>query len=209
MKTVLLTALFCTQLSLLFAQETVSAIEITDFNILYRGYDNRVKFAVTPSENCEIRLLGNNCTIRKDSTNEFYYVRPGNGRIAILIVETFRGDSVLYSKRSEYRVSNLPYPVIYWGSAKSGGKAFINSRLLQAIYPPEVPLSANFTILNWELFEDGESKATGSEGNLSEASEYLETLKESTSLFFNVSVLGPDGISRNLEAHFTVDPTAQ
>lgn len=209
MKRALLITLFCLQLPVLFAQETISSIELVQLNILYRNYDNAIKVAVSNSEDSEIRLRGENCTIRKDSTNGYYFIQPGNGRIANLIVETLRGDSVIYSNKTKFRVAPLPDPTIYFGSSKSGGKAAINSRLLQAIYPPGVPLKCIFKVTHWELFHDGESKAKGTGAIISEASEFLDSLKEPTSLFFKVTVQGGDGVSRNLDAHYTVDPNVK
>ncbi len=191
----------------LTAQETISAIELPQLNILYRGYNNLVKIAVSNSENCLVTLVGQNCSISEDSLTGNYIVRPGTAKVTYLTVNSYCNDSLVYSNTSEFRVSNLPDPSIYWGSSKSGNKAAIRSQLLQAKYPPEIPLKSQFTVRSWGLYHNGECKATGTGGNISGASEYLDSLTEPTSLQFKVIVQGPDGISRQIEATYTVDPT--
>lgn len=207
MKTVLLTALFCIQLSLLFAQETVSAIELVQLNILYRNYDNPIKVAISNSDDCKVVVTGQNCAIRKDKEKGHYTVRPGNAKMVSITVNSYRADSLVYSKTSEYRVSNIPDAMIFFGAAKTGSKVSASARRLQALYPPEIPLRSEFNVISWELYRENEFIARGMGEIISEASDYLDTLKEPTNLLFAVTVQGPDGITRKMTANFLVEPS--
>ncbi len=173
------------------------SIELTDLNVLYRGYDNKVE--ATASGYPETSLTGTNASISKSGSG--YVVRPGNGAKAYLTVSgrDSKGKSVQL-KKGEYRVSNLPDPVLYWGSAKSGDKGPRSSRLLIAKYPPEIPLNANFSIVKWTCYAPGLKGAppTGPGGNIGSAGPLIDAVPPGTGLSFTCTVRGPDGIARQI-----------
>jgi hypothetical protein len=173
------------------------SIELTDLNVLYRGYDNRVE--ATASGYPSTILTGSNASVSQ--SGQGYIVRPGNGKEAFLIVSGKDKDGkTVQLKRGKYRVSNLPDPVLFWGSAKSGGKGSRSSRLLQAMYPPEIPLNASFTILSWTCFAPGLKGAppTGPGGNIAAAGALINAVPPGTGVSFNCQVRGPDGIARQI-----------
>lgn len=193
MKAISLLIMFFTTIAC-FAQEPVAAIEQRDFNILYRGYDNKIKVAVSNNDGCEIIITGQNCTIKDQDDFGYYAVNPGNGRIAYLNVSLVDGNDTTLIARNEYRISRMPYPTLYWGAAKSGSKAARSSRLVQAKYPPEVPLNAYFKVTHWKMYVADSLVAEGDGGNMKNANEFLSTPNENAiGVVIVVTCTGPDG----------------
>ena len=177
--------------------EPSGSIELTDLNVLYRGYPNKVE--ATASGFPESRLSGSNATVSKSGKG--YIVKPGKGKTAYLTVSGIGTDGkAVQLKKGEYRVSNLPDPTLYWGSAKSGKKGSKSSRLLQAKYSPEIPLKANFTIIKWTCFAPGLKGAppSGVGSNIGSAGPLINAVKPGTGVSFTCQVRGPDGIARQI-----------
>jgi hypothetical protein len=173
------------------------SIELPELNVLYRGYANKVD--PTASGFPETVLTGSNCSVSR--SGEVYVVKPGKGKKAYLTVSGRSADGkTVQLKKVEYRVSNLPDPVLYWGSAKSGTKGAKSSRLLQAKYPPEIPLKATFQVIKWTCYAPGLKGAppSGVGTNLGSAGPLINAVKPGTGLSFNATVRGPDGIARQV-----------
>lgn len=189
-----------------YAQEPFSAIELSDFNILYRSYKNRVKFAISNDKGCEMNIICQNCEIEKSEVFEnSYYVIPGSKSRAYIELQLLDEDStVVYSHQTEFRVRNLPNPTIYWGPSKNGSKGTLHSKVLLAKYPPEVPLNSIYQVRSWTMYIDGEENISGEGSNIGTAVEYLKTLEGEKQISFMVNVVGPDGITRQIYASYPV-----
>lgn len=184
--------------SICSAQEPVAAIEISEHNLLYRGYPNKIVAAVTNNEGKKVRLIGSNVTIEKyndlDNSNT-YIVNPGQGRsasLSILLVDSLSIDTI---RTIKYRVLNLPDPVMYWGGVKNGHKGNIRTKVFFAKYPPEIPLNAKFRVVSWEVAFEGDT-ISGEGSNISSAEELLKKIPSGTTLTFEFAIVGPDGIIR-------------
>lgn len=181
----------------IIVMEPSGSIELTDLNVLYRGYDNKVE--ATASGYPETLLTGQNASVSRSGKG--YVVRPGSGKTAYLTVSGKDKEGKTFQlKRGEYRVSNLPDPVLYWGAAKSGDKGSRSSRLLIAKYPPEIPLNASFSIVKWTCYAPGLKGAppTGPGGNIAAAGALINAVPPGTGLSFTCTVRGPDGIARQI-----------
>ncbi|NRA10587.1 MAG: hypothetical protein HRT57_01370 [Crocinitomicaceae bacterium] len=122
------------------------SIEMPQYNILYRGYDNIVN--ATASGYASTVLTPSNATAVR--FGEGYIVRPGSGRSSTLTVSGRTADGrTVQLKKVQYKVVSLPDPTLYLGSSKDGGKCG-SSRLLQAKLPPEIPLNAKYKVLSWK-----------------------------------------------------------
>lgn len=179
------------------------AIELTDLNVLYRGYPNKVEASGSGYET--ISLGGSGATISK--SGQGYIVSPGKGKSATLTVTGRNKDGTSkVLKTSQYRVSNLPDPTLYWGAAKSGEKGSKSSRLLQAKYSPEIPLRADFTVVKWTCYAPGLKGAppSGLGSNIGSAGPLINAVKPGTGLSFNATVRGPDGISRQIGGSWSI-----
>lgn len=173
------------------------AIELTDLNVLYRGYPNKVEISGSGYDN--ISLGGSGATWKK--SGQGYIVSPGRGKSATLTVngKNKEGPGKVL-KKSSFRISNLPDPTLYWGSSKSGEKGSRGSRLLQAKYSPEIPLKADFKLISWTCYAPGLKGAppTGSGGSISAAGQLINALKPGSGISFTCKVRGPDGITRQI-----------
>jgi hypothetical protein len=174
------------------------AIELTDLNVLYRGYPNKVMASGSGFET--YNLSGSNVSISGNPSSG-YVVKPGGGSSATMSITGRNADgtsSVL--KKGTYRVSNMPDPTLYWGAAKSGNKGSRSSRVLIAKYPPEVPLKANFKVTKWTCYAPGLKGAppSGAGGSISAAGALINAVPPGTGLSFTCTVVGPDGIGRQV-----------
>jgi len=180
------------------------SIELPEMNMLYRGYDNKVK--ATASGYDQTSLTGTGVSLSKTSTG--WIAKPsGSGREAYLTVSgknTATGQSATL-KKVKYRVSNLPDPEIYWGGAKNGERASKTETKLFAKYGPEIPLNASFTVKSWECTVPGASRPVMGTGNLiSAASGLLRAAPAGSMVSFICKVVGPDGITRTRAGAFKI-----
>lgn len=179
------------------------SIELPELNVLYRGYPNKVD--PTASGYPTTVLTGTNCSVTK--SGNIYIASPGSGRSAFLTVSGKTGDGkTVQLKKVEYRVSALPDPELYWGGVKNGGLAAKSQTTLFAKYPPEIPLNASFSIVNWECQVPGaQGKAPGGTGsNISAATNLLKAAKSGSQVSFICTVVGPDGIQRKKAGAFKI-----
>jgi gliding motility-associated protein GldM len=177
------------------------SIEMPQFNILYRGYNNQVN--ATASGYATTVLTPSNATVTR--SGEGYFVRPGSGRSATLTVSGRTADGkTVQLKRVEYKVVNLPNPALYLGSARDGGTV-VSSRLLRAQFPPEIPLNAKYEVLSWACsssdMKTGPLKGKG--GNISGADMVIKAAKKGALITFFVKVKGPDNVIRNVTGAWT------
>lgn len=179
------------------------SIELPELNVLYRGYPNKVD--PTASGYPTTILTGENASITK--SGNLYIASPGKGKTAYLTVSGKSADGkTVQLKRVEYRVSNMPDPVLYWGGSKSGEKASKSSTVLMAKYPPEIPLKAEFTVLKWTCFAPGLKGAppTGSGGSIAGAAPLIKAVAPGTGVSFNATVKGPDGLARQIGGSWSI-----
>lgn len=174
------------------------AIELTDLNILYRGYPNKVEASGSGFETYS--LSGSNVSISGNPSSG-YVVKPGNGNSATMSITGRNADgtsSVL--KKGTYRVSSMPDPVLFWGGSKSGIKGSRSSRALIAKYTPEIPLKASFTVTKWTASAPGLRGAPpqGMGGSLGPAGALISAAPPGTALSITATVVGPDGIARQI-----------
>lgn len=154
-------ALVVTNLFSISAQEV--GIEHPELNVLYRGYDNKLLLVFSDStelDESDVVVTGANCSISKANKPGVYIIKPGSGFKSTITLQKKVNDALVDIYSIEYRVLNLPDPVLFWGASKSGMKASRTSRALFAKYPPEIPLEAAFKVTNWTLAVNTE-KVTG------------------------------------------------
>lgn len=180
------------------------SIELPEMNMLYRGYANKVN--ATASGYPETSLSGSGVSVSR--SGEGYIVKPvGRARTATLSVSgrTADGKSVQL-KSMQFRCSNLPDPELYWGGTKSGGRASKSQTTLFAKYPPEIPLNAQFRIVNWECQVPGAmgKPPSGPGSNISAASNLLRAARPGSNVSFICTVVGPDGIQRKKAGAFKI-----
>jgi len=128
-------------------------VSLPEMNVLYRGYKNKVEGVASGYD--QTILSGNGVTLTKNGTG--YIGSPGAGRECSITVS---GKNSITNKtvslgQFKFRVSNLPAPQVYLGTIGTGSSvsksAVAGMTKLFAKYPPEIPLSADFSVASWEI----------------------------------------------------------
>jgi hypothetical protein len=172
-------------------------VSLPELNVLYRGYANKVEAVASGYD--QTILSGSGVSLTKSGSG--WIANPGGGRECSITVS---GKSSVTNKTVslgsfQFRISRLPDPELYFGAAKSGENASKAETRLFAKYPPEIPLNATFSILNWELAVPGNPMAPprGPGGQLTPAaSSLLRQVKPGTVIGIMTDVRGPDNVIR-------------
>lgn len=177
------------------AQYEVYAFGNPEMNVLYRGYNNKLKIAL--GEDCaNCQIIPFNMIISK--SDELYIAKPGSQRTAeLLFVDSLTKDTV---KTLSFKVHNLPDPQIYWGGKVSGTKANTNSSLVQCKYGPSVPLVVNFEVIRVQLSADYINETITCEGErLSDSFlKAVRSIPKDKIICLICDVKGPDGMVRKV-----------
>lgn len=171
-------------------------------NVLYRGYENLI--VISDSESVAgYTLFCQNCKEERvlDSEDVRYTIRPGSGKMAKISIHDALTSDLIFEK--EFRVTNLPDPMLYLEASKSGQSCSKSATLITAKYPPEISLTATFTIVRWEI-QIGDEYFMGTGSNLTEdVMEYWGSLEKSGLISLLCTVRGPDGIARQIGGAFS------
>jgi hypothetical protein len=176
-------------------------------NVLYRGYKNIVQGVASGYD--QTILAGNGVTLTKTATG--YIGNPGAGRECSITVS---GKNSVTNKtvslgQFKFRVSNLPPPAVFLGTIGTGssvGKSAVGSMSkLFAKYPPEIPLSADFSVASWEISVAGAPRpASGTGPTLtSEAMGLLKQAKPGSKINISAKYKGM-GYAGNMASIITV-----
>lgn len=180
------------------------SIEMPEFNILYRGYDNKVN--ATASGYATTVLTPSGASVTK--SGEGYIVRPSAGRTATLTVSGKTSDGkTVQLKKMTYRVANLPDPTMYWGSARNGSKGARSAGIVQAKYGDDIPLKATFQIIDWKCFAANMRGAPPSgRGNTltQQARTLINAAPAGTAISFTARIKDPAGRIRNIAGSYTL-----
>lgn len=168
-------------------------VTLPEMNVLYRGYNNLVTGVASGYD--QTMLTGtSNVTLTKSGTG--WIGKPGAAATAVITVS---GKNSVTNKtvalgKFEFRVKALPKPSIFVGAVASGGKISTNPGGLNAGYPPEIPLKASFSVLDWEASVTGiMGKKKGQGASLSGISTLLGQAKPGSIVVIEAGVRGPDG----------------
>jgi gliding motility-associated protein GldM len=168
-------------------------VTLPEMNVLYRGYKNLVT-GVASGYDQTVLTGTSNVTLSKTGTT--WIGSPGAGATAVITVS---GKSSITNKtvalgKFEFRVKALPKPSIFVGAVASGGKISTNPGGLNAGYPPEIPLKAQFSVLDWEASVTGiMGKKKGQGSSLQGIGSLLGQAKPGSMVIIEAGVRGPDG----------------
>lgn len=175
------------------------SIELPELNVLYRGYENKVRVSASGYESADLGGNGVNITRSGDG----YIVKPmGSGRTVQLSVtgRSSNGKTAVL-RRTDFRVLNLPDPSMFWGAVKSGGIAPPDLRLFMK-YGPEVPLNANFSVVKWEM-TIGERSVSGLGNDLTPGQPMIRAVPKGKTITVKAWVRDPAGVQRIVSGVFT------
>lgn len=180
-------------------------VSLPELNVMYRGYPNQITAVASGFDKTDVR--GKNVTLSKNKDG--WIASPGNGReceVTVLGKSSLSDQSVALGT-FKFRVSALPKPEIFFGTAASGGKIGRAERNLFAKYPPEIPLNAQFTIRNWEIIIPGLPGAppSGSGSKISaEASTQIKQARPGTKITVTTEYIGPDKVVKRRSGVFVL-----
>ncbi|MCR9172875.1 MAG: hypothetical protein NXI10_10300 [bacterium] len=190
--------------SISIGQTSSVAIENMEENILFRGYQNKIKITSHTEEDCAYRLSGTNVSITvKDG---YFIVKPGQGKtVDLTVTEKCMDGNATVVRKKEYRVKNLPTPTLHWGWTPAG-KAVENQKPeLSCSYVDYFQLDVKFTVDSWEAEYNGKTYS-GEGTDISPINELIQTFTELEELTITASIQGPDGITRKIDGTWFIRP---
>lgn len=172
------------------------SIELSEMNVLYRGYDNKIN--ATASGYPTTILTAQGASVSK--SGEGYIVRPNSGAVATLSVAGRTADGkTVQLKRMEFKVKRLPKPTLFWGSEEDGGRVN-GSRTLIPKYTDDIVLNASFRVDSWECTASGmrTPPISGTGGNFSSANSIIQNATPGSIITLMTWVVGPDGVRQRI-----------
>jgi hypothetical protein len=127
----------------------MGTVSLPGLNRLYRNYENVVEAVASGFE--ETILQGKDVVLTKKGNQ--WIATPGSSRTcSITVYGKNKSDNKMVSLGTfNYNVSNMPQPSLYWGSVQSGENISFFGNGMFSKYPPEIPISANYSIVNWTV----------------------------------------------------------
>jgi hypothetical protein len=178
-------------------------VSLPELNVLYIGYDNKVEGVASGYDQT---VLSSSANVKLSKSGEFYIAKVSSGKEATISVsgKSSATNKTVNLKTQKFRVMRLPDPEIYWGAAKNGEKGPKAEPRLFVKYPPEIPLSASWKMVNWEIQVPGAigKPPTGSGNDISSVLGSLKLVKPGNNVSFICTVVGPDGVQRKRGATF-------
>jgi hypothetical protein len=178
-------------------------ISLPDMMVLYRGYDNPLQAAASGYP--DFKLSGTGVTVIKSGSGYVGKVTT-SAKTATIQISGFNK----VTKKSvplgttTFKVRNMPSPTVFMGGVENGGTIVPSDNRIFTKYTPEVPLTATFTIISWELaVSNAPMTVKGTGGQLSpNAMSMIKQAKKGSIVTLNVKTIGPDKIVRNRVGSF-------
>ena len=136
-------------------KDSVSYIFNSEFNVLYKGWNNKIK-VIPPNgyskEDIKVECI--NCSISEKCDFEGnYIVKVMRGNTAYISMYIFNeNEQKIYLGKSEFRISLLPAPTAYFGG-RTGGvidvKSALNAELIVSL--GFHPLNVSYNVLSFDL----------------------------------------------------------
>lgn len=182
-----------------------AAVAAADLNVLYRGWDNRLKVSASGYDPSTVSVSCSGCSISKKGD---FYIAKASGKSKTATVNVTakddKGNSVALAKE-EFRVFSLPAPQIYFANqtidkpVMSRGLAKNASKLIAKL--GNSPLNVPYEVTSFDMIvvKKGKVATVSSKGNkLSGAMKNaIKSMSAGTMLTFsNVKAKGPSGKSQ-------------
>lgn len=199
--------LFLMILFAVFESAAQGVISCPEMAILYRGYDNKLELGAGKKTEF-LTLEGEGVSVQKQADSSFIVRISGTGRTVVLNVKNTKTGKIV--AQWNYRVMNLPPPVLFWGKYVDGSKITLDQEELSATYDDSGLFGdSKFAVLVYEVqiegfdwvFKVGGDKITP---EIIEAVKKARVLKEGREIEITVvaKVSGRDHILRKKTARF-------
>jgi hypothetical protein len=129
-------------LSIGYSQVVVSA---TRMNVLYRGIENPLEFAVSGWDNKDLSIsVSDDHKLTHQEDGSFIITPSGNSRQATISVEGKMHDGSISNLGSaEFRIKSIPAPVAMWSGKKASDRT-ISRKVILAFNPLVARMNENF-----------------------------------------------------------------
>jgi hypothetical protein len=192
-----------------FSQEQALAgvMKNVEFNILYRGYENRMEMITC--EQCDsVYVFSKDAVINMLEEGQFI-VKPNRGsRDLTLSVKCIVGNDTTDLWRERFHIKSLPQPNVYLGGIHVQ-KDFNHVKEVSLFgqthfsirYDERVPLTGiKFRAIGWSI-KVGKSRFTAEGAKLTdEFRNAFVKARKGTKIYFDyVTIIAPDGIARKVK----------
>lgn len=199
--------LFLMILFAVFESTAQGVISCPEMAILYRGYDNKLELGAGKKTEF-LTLEGEGVSVQKQADSSFIVRISGTGRTVTLNVKNTKTGKVV--AQWNYRVMNLPPPVLFWGKYVDGSKITLDQDELSANYDDSGLFGdSKFTVFDYEVQIEGIDEIFKVSGNkitseIIEGVKMARALKEGREVGITVAakIAGRDCILRKNTARF-------
>jgi len=171
---------------------------------LYRGYKNEIEIGFRSGCELNVKVVCPSCdTIYKIYDNR-YVITPGVSRDAwVEAYEIKENGNYELVCRKEFKVSNIPDPIIYIGTSLKETPVLKYTTMIFTKNSDDSWINSKFKVIDWKLFI-GKKTYSGSENIISEESQKkLQKLKDGKRIKLIVNVIGEDNRISKIETYFT------
>lgn len=130
-------------------------ISLPEMNLLYRNYNNIVEFAVNGQYD-SVWVSGDGVNLTASGDKYIARISTTASEASISLYSNFGNHTTMHGT-FKFRVSNLPWPTIYWETtpvsefSTMSESVFCMVRSIYVKYPPEIPLKASFEIGTYSI----------------------------------------------------------
>ena len=194
--------------------EPTAAIGNIEMNVLYVGYDNKLKATASGFPPDKVSLTSSAAAISKSA--DYYVVKPNasmQGKEIELSVTGKTGTGSKSLGSFKYKVRRLPNPTIYFNNTPNTESKIKKTELLSggltAAYDASTPLNVKFKVNGFDMVimvKGSEKKFTSNSNSISP--EQLGVIKVmgagQTVTFKNIRITGPTGNMAGSPVSFTL-----
>jgi gliding motility-associated protein GldM len=194
--------------------EPTAAIGNIEMNVLYVGYENKLKATASGFPPDKVTLTSSGANISKKA--DYYSVIPSNSMAGKEIDLSVSGKTGTGSKSLgsfKFKVRRLPTPSVYFNNTPNTSSTIKKTELLSggltAQYEPSVPLNIKFKVNGFDMiviYKGAEKKFTSNSNAMT--SEQLQVVRAmsagQTVTFKNIRIAGPAGNMAGPPVSFTL-----
>ncbi len=163
-----------------------------NYNVLYRGYANRVYFgSVNGTTDYNVAVEGG--TLQKMA--EYSILTPTDNDLNLIFIDNKSGDTL---KILNYICKALPPVSGYFGNATNGETADRDATEFTVGYGPDVFLKYDFKVTQWTMAYKGKEYRGAGNKLSGDAQDALKAAKEGDKVIFEIRYSSPDGLTRSI-----------
>jgi gliding motility-associated protein GldM len=188
-----------------------AAVSAADLQVLYRGWNNKIKVSASGYKPESIKISCSGCSITSSPDKDGNYIAKapgGRGKEAFITVSAIddNGKNVELTKE-RFRIFNLPKPTVYFGGKAGGSMKKVDAVQIPKLKaqlgesPLDVPYSVtSFVMLTVKNGQPIRLKSNGERLSGQMKAAIKKMAKGGTLTFTGVKVKGPSGKEQPLDA---------